>query len=68
MKSSKDIYEFRIKDSNKFYRLFAFWDRSQEKKTLIVCSHGLIKKTIKTPKKDIEKAELIKEKYFKGLI
>ncbi len=68
LKSSKDIYEFRIKDSNKFYRLFAFWDSTQEKETLIVCSHGLIKKTNRTPKKEIEKAEMIKEKYFKGLI
>ncbi|NQU80314.1 MAG: type II toxin-antitoxin system RelE/ParE family toxin [Bacteroidetes bacterium] len=35
---------------------------------MIVCTHGLTKKTNKTPKKDIEKAEMIKEKYFKGLI
>lgn len=68
LKSSKDIFEFRIKDSNKFFRLFAFWDRSGGKETLIVCSHGLIKKSNKTPKNEIEKAEMIKEKYFKGLI
>ncbi|MBI9037291.1 MAG: type II toxin-antitoxin system RelE/ParE family toxin [Bacteroidales bacterium] len=68
IKNTKGIYEFRIQDSNKFYRLFAFWDRTQEKETLIVCSHGLTKKTNKTPKKEIKKAEMIKEKYFDGLI
>ena len=39
LKSSKDIYEFRIKDSNKFYRLYAFWDKTKERETFIVCSH-----------------------------
>jgi len=68
LKSSKDIFEFRVKDSNKFFRLFAFWDGTGDKETLIVCTHGLIKKTNKTPKQDIEKAELIKDKYFKGLL
>ncbi len=68
LKSSKDIFEFRVKDSNKFFRLFAFWDSTGETETLIVCTHGLIKKSNKTPKKEIEKAQMIKEKYFKGLI
>ena len=68
IKSTNDIFEFRVKDSNKFFRLFAFWDSMGDKETLIVCTHGMIKKTNKTPKRDIEKAEMIKEKYFKGII
>jgi len=68
LKSSRGIFEFRVKDSNKFFRLFAFWDSSGDTESLIVCTHGLIKKTNKTPKHDIEKAEKIKEKYFKGLL
>jgi|SRR3972149_466973 len=68
LRSTKDIFEFRVKDSNKFFRLFAFWDSTGDTETLIVCTHGLIKKTNKTPKQEIEKAEMIKEKYFKGLI
>jgi len=67
IKSSKGIFEFRVKDSSKFFRLFAFWDNSGDTETLIVCTHGLIKKTNKTPKQDIEKAEMTKERYFKGL-
>src|SRR5690606_36363232 len=68
LKSSKDIFEFRVKDSNKFFRLFAFWDSTNDTETLIVCTHGMIKKTNKTPKQEIEKAEMIKENYFKGLL
>jgi phage-related protein len=68
LRGSKDIYEFRVKDSKKFFRLFAFWDSTGDTETLIVCTHGLIKKTNRTPKRDIEKAEAIKEKYFKALL
>ena len=68
LKSSRGIFEFRVKDNNKFFWLFAFWDSSGDTESLIVCTHGLIKKTNKTPKHDIEKAEKIKEKYFKGLL
>lgn len=41
---------------------FAFWDTEQN--TLIVATHGIIKKTQKTPPKEIAKAEEIKRKYF----
>jgi len=68
MKSSNDIFEFRVDNNGKFYRLFAFWDARGSTQTLIVCTHGLVKKTNKTPKSDIEKAEDIKVKYFKGLL
>lgn len=68
MQSRDDIYEFRTDNNGKYYRLFAFWDSRGETQTLIVCTHGLIKKTNKTPKSDIEKAENIKDKYFKGLL
>jgi len=62
------IYEFLADGNGKFYRLFAFWDSRSDVQTLIVCTHGLIKKTNKTPKSEIDKAEDIKKKYFKGLI
>jgi phage-related protein len=68
MIGTDDIYEFRTDNNGKFYRLCAFWDSRDGKQTLIVCTHGLIKKTNKTPKSEIAKAEDIKDKYFKGLI
>jgi len=68
IKSYNEIFEFRVDNNGKFYRLFAFWDTRGNNQTLIVCTNGLIKKTNKTPKSDIEKAENIKIKYFNGLI
>ena len=61
LKDSNGIYEFRIDESGKFYRLFAFWDTEKEKESLIVGTHGIAKKSNKTPKEDILKAERIKE-------
>lgn len=46
------------------YRLFAFWDKN--KKALVVCTHGLIKKTEKVRKVDIEKAERIRNEYLEN--
>lgn len=67
LKNSYNIFEFRIKDNNFYIRLFAFWDNTGDIDTLVVCTHGLIKKTNKTPRQDIEKANKIKRDYFKGL-
>jgi phage-related protein len=65
--TSKDgIFEFRERDQDKFYRIFAFWDNRSETKTLILCAHGLDKKTNKTPKSEIERAVKIKLKYLKN--
>ena len=58
-----EIWEFRTLFNGNCYRLFSFWDTDTE--TLIIATHGIIKKTQKTPKKEISKAEIIKQKYFK---
>ncbi len=63
LKNTDGIYEFRQSDHQKFYRIFAFWD-SEEKKTLIIATHGTDKKSNKTPRKEIKKAEQIRKKYF----
>jgi phage-related protein len=31
---------------------------------MVVCTHGILKKTQKTPKKEIEKAERIRKQYL----
>jgi phage-related protein len=64
LKGSNGLYEFRFDESNKFYRIFAFWDTEEETETLIVSTHGIEKKTNKTPSKDIQKAERLKREYF----
>lgn len=59
---NSDIWEFRTLYNGIAYRLFAFWDTDKE--TLVVATHGIIKKTQKTPKKEIAKAEAIMKQYF----
>ena len=48
----------------KQYRLLAFWDKTKEVDTLVIASHGFIKKTDKTPIKEIERASKIMKEYF----
>lgn len=59
-----EIWEFRTLYYKTAYRLFAFWDNDEE--TLVIATHGIIKKTQKTPKKEIAKAEAIRKEYFKN--
>lgn len=56
------IWEFRTIYGSNCYRLFAFWDTTNE--TLVIATHGLLKKTQKTPRKEIDKAESIRKQYF----
>jgi len=64
LNDSDGIFEFRLRNQDKFYRIFSFWDGSDKDKTLIVATHGIDKKKNQTPRKEIKKAEKIKQKYF----
>jgi len=44
--------------------LLAFWDRTENKETLVIATHGFIKKVDKVPAKEIERAENLRKKYF----
>ena len=59
---NSEIWELRTLFNGICYRLFAFWDT--ETKALVVATHGIVKKTQKTPKKEIEKAERIRKEFF----
>lgn len=59
---NSNIWEFRTLYNGISYRLFSFWDTN--KNSLVIATHGIIKKTQKTPKKEIEKAENIRREYF----
>jgi phage-related protein len=63
-KLSDDIWEFRTLFNRTHFRLFAFWDKTETVEKLVISTHGIIKKTMKTPSKEIKKAIQIKEKYF----
>ena len=59
-----EIWEFRSKYLGNQYRLLAFWDKSNNKNTLVIATHGFVKKTSKVPKNKIQKAEKIRSEYF----
>ena len=60
-----NIWEFRTKFLTNQIRLLAFWEKTEKEETLVVATHGFIKKTQKTPKSEIERAEKIRKQYFK---
>lgn len=61
--SDSEIWEFRNLYNGNCYRLFSFWDTETE--TFIIATHGIVKKSQKTPPKEIATAEKIREEYFK---
>jgi phage-related protein len=59
-----EIWEFKTKHETIQYRILAFWDKRDKKNTLVIATHGIIKKTKKIPKTEIQKALRIREIYF----
>lgn len=66
-KLNDEIWEFRTLYKKTQYRLFAFWDKSDKTDTLVISTHGIEKKTQKTPKKELFKAERLRKQYFSEL-
>ncbi|GDX51541.1 toxin RelE [Bacteroidota bacterium] len=64
-KLTENIWEFRTLFNKTHYRLFAFWDKRSKTETLVLTTHGIIKKTGKTPEKEIDKAEKLRADYFR---
>ena len=60
--ADSDLWEFRILFNRVHYRILAFWDKDED--ALVVTTHGIIKKTDKTPKKEINKARAIMAEYY----
>lgn len=63
-KLESEIWEFRTKYSGILIRLLAFWDKEDSKETLVLATHGFVKKTDKLPKKEIDRALTIRSEYF----
>ncbi|WP_026451189.1 type II toxin-antitoxin system RelE/ParE family toxin [Aequorivita capsosiphonis] len=65
-KLNEFIWEFRTLYNGKIYRLFSFWDKTGDEKTIVIGTHLILKKAQKTPPKEIKKAESIRSKYFEN--
>jgi phage-related protein len=65
-KLQNDIWEFRTKYAGLQIRLLAFWDKTDNKETFVIATHGFIKKVDKVPSNEIKRAARIREKYFES--
>lgn len=63
-KLQKDIWEFRTKYLGLEIRLLAFWDKTNDQETLVVATHGFIKKVDKVPGNEIDRAARIRSAYL----
>lgn len=63
-KLQNDIWEFRTTFAGLQIRLLAFWDKTDNKETLVLATHGFIKKVDKVPASHIDRALRLRDKYF----
>jgi len=63
-KLDDQIWEFRTRFANKQHRILAFWDKTKENNTLVIATHGILKKESKIKKGEIDKAKKLREDYF----
>ena len=63
-KLQNEIWELRTKFGGIQIRLFAFWDKKDNKETLVIATHGFIKKVDKVPANEINRALRLRDKYF----
>ncbi len=65
-KLTMEVWEFRTLYRKTHIRFLAFWDKSDSMDTVVISTHGFVKKTGKVPKSEIEKTEQLRLKYFKN--
>ena len=63
-KLNGEIWEFRTKYNGLQYRLLAFWDKTDKVETVVVSTHGFVKKVDKVSPTEINKAEQLRRLYF----
>lgn len=63
-KLKEEIWEFRTLYQGFQYRLLAFWDKTATSETLVISTHGFIKKRSNVPDQEIQKAVQIRKQYF----
>lgn len=62
LKNTEGLYEIRVQVGNNIFRIFCFFDLEN----IVVVGHGFQKKTQKTPKQQIKRAEQIKKEYYEN--
>ena len=60
MEGTDGLYEIRIEVESNIFRIFCCFEEGK----IVILFNGFQKKTQKTPKTEIEKAERLKQEYF----
>ncbi len=60
LEGSTGLYEIRVQQGSDIFRIFCFFDEGN----LVVLINGFAKKSQKTPKGEIQKAETLKTAYY----
>lgn len=60
LEGSSGLYEIRVQQGSDIFRIFCFFDEGK----LVVLLNGFPKKTQKTPKSELQKAEKLKAAYY----
>lgn len=63
-KLKDEIWEFRTLYQGLQYRFLAFWDKTSSENTLVVSTHGFVKKRSKVPENEIQRAKQLRSNYF----
>jgi mRNA-degrading endonuclease RelE of RelBE toxin-antitoxin system len=63
-KLKDEIWEFRTIFQGIHYRLLAFWDKSNSANTLVISTHGFVKKGSRVPTNELELAKRLRKIYF----
>lgn len=59
IEGTKGLYEIRVEVGNNIFRIFSFFDKGN----IVVLGNAFQKKTLKTPKEEIEKALKVMKEY-----
>lgn len=59
LSGTKGLYEIRVQYASRSFRIFCFFDNK-----ILVIGHGFEKKTQKTPRQEIRRAEKLKKEYY----
>ncbi len=60
LEGTEGLFEIRVKLGSDIFRILCFFDEGN----LVILTNGFHKKTDKTPKNEIEKAERLKKRYY----
>ncbi len=62
LSNTNGIWEIRVSAGNGIFRIFCFFDKGN----IIILLSGFQKKTQKTPKREIKRAEKLKNEYYEN--